>query len=341
MFEALRIFEVRIPFEEEYQTPSIDTLNGSGSALVILPPPAPILTGITGGGLTWETIFNNGVTQYTVEALCSGTIWETIATVVAPTLVQIIWTGSEWDIQQFISGAWQTLYRGFQPLIPAPVVGDTAVQEVLLTPNLVPIWYMPDGVTVVSGITFSLVGAETPNDLIISGAPNSAVNTTYEQLGSQNGRNAYMGPEVTTYNFTPSTTCLYRVQAFNSAGPGAYSNIISYSIPAVLDVFYSSSQLASGNLLIVPTGSTGSFILSSDNPEYPATITSISLSSGYSIQLLNDTGNGNPVTLPVNLGSLAGNLGMVINTPGSTGVTGTMIILSSGSDSPFTVNLTT
>jgi hypothetical protein len=229
MFEALRIFEVREPFAEDYQVPAVDTLSDSGSGVIILPPPAPVIIDITTGGLLWETI--DGATQYTVEVLSAGTLWAVLATVPAPTEVRIRWTGTEWDIEQQLAGVWTLVYRGFEPNVPGEIVGGSAVQQVIPTPDLVPVWYQPDGTTVVVGLTIAMGNLISPVGMTVTGAGVAAVNTTFDMIGLVNGRNAYLGPDVFNYSFSPALHTLYRVRAFNLAGPGPASNVVELPEP--------------------------------------------------------------------------------------------------------------
>jgi hypothetical protein len=56
-------------------------------------------------------------------------------------------------------------------------------------------------------------------------------NVSYAMPGPQNGRNSYFGPEIYTYSFSPTIGTLYRIRAFNSAGEGPYSNVVSLNSP--------------------------------------------------------------------------------------------------------------
>jgi len=226
MFEALRIFEVREPVDEVYVTPAIDTV---GMGQVILPPPAPVILDISDYGLIWINM--TGVQGFQVEYLAHGTIWQVLGRVPALPMVQILWTGFEWQFQEQVNGVWQVLYRGFQPLQPGSIVGDTAIYQTILTPDQIPIWYLPDGVTPVPGLHIQLGGILDPKGMQVSGAGNSAVDVSYSMPGIQNGRDSYLGPELYVDGFSPEVSVFYRIRAFNQAGIGPASNVVELLPP--------------------------------------------------------------------------------------------------------------
>jgi len=241
MFESLRVFEIREPIVENYVVPTLDTL-GLGQSTVILPPPAPIIQTLTSTQITWENI--QGVTNYILQSLSSGTVWATVATIPAPPAVQIMWNGSAWLIQIQNSGQWETLYIGPQPPVPFILVGDTPIAQTILTPNLIPTWYVPGSVTHIVGVSVgdSVPGLQVglgspldPNGMTITGDPTSQVNCSLSYPGPQNGRSSYLGPDIDTYTFSPSVGTFYRMLAENAGGFSVPSNIVSLPPLPALD----------------------------------------------------------------------------------------------------------
>lgn len=225
MFDALRIFEVREPIAEDYQVPALDTV-GTGNALIVLPPPAPIVLSVDATDLIWENMLN--VTGFVVESLGAGNIWSIVATLPPAPSVRILWTGVEWQIQKEVGNTWEVFYRGFQPLVPGSIVGDTALYQTILTPDLIPTWYLLDGVTVATGVGVTRGGILDPNGMQVVGASDSTLNVSYDMPGPQNGRNSYSGPELYDYSSSFAASTYFRVRALNSAGESSPSNIVEW-----------------------------------------------------------------------------------------------------------------
>lgn len=270
MFDALRIFEVREPISEDYQVPALDTV-GTGNSLIVLPPPAPVVLSVDATDLIWENMLN--VTGFVVESLGAGNIWSIVATLPPAPSVRILWTGVEWQIQKEVGNTWEVLYRGFQPLVPGSIVGDTALYQTILTPDLIPVWYLPDGVTVATGVGVTRGGILDPNGMQVVGTSESTVNVSYDMPGPQNGRNSYSGPELYDYSSSFASATYFRVRAINSAGEGAPSNIVSWSAPGLdwtqllwgQDGFPEIQVYGTGSVVLTPnTGASDSEILAFD-----------------------------------------------------------------------------
>ena len=118
---------------------------------------------------------------------------------------------------------------------------------------------------------------------------------------------------------------------------------ITCATAGLLNVYYSSVKLTNGGNATVFTTSDVALHLNPDNPLAAPTINSITLTTGYTVTELFAPITSNIVTLPINLedATVMGQIDIFLSTPASTGVTGTLTIVHTGTNSPFVVYLTT
>lgn len=234
MFPALRVLQVREPLDEDYAVPTLDVNSSESSAILVLPPVAPVVLGISNSGLTWQAV--NGATGYIIEQLNSGVAWNKLYNIPAPASTRIYWTGitsvnaesqnqGQWEIDVVnAAGAWETLYY-------AAFMSPTEFPQPPSSPDQVGAqtgtrWLASAGIaTPVPTIT---VGIEITNGgMTVSGAGDSRANGQYQLAGVNALLPLYYGPFILTENFEPETNAFYRIRAYNSAGNGAASNIIA------------------------------------------------------------------------------------------------------------------
>lgn len=234
MFPSLRVLEFREPFDVDYVVPTLDVSGGESSAPLVLPPLAPVILSLTNSGLTFQAV--NGATGYIIEQLSSGVSWRQLTSFAAPPSTRIYWTGitsinsqnenqGQWEIDVVgPSGNWVNLYV-------APFTSSTTYPNPPATPDQVGAatgtsWQAAAGIasplpTLTPGIII------TNGGMTVSGAGDSRANGQYQLSGLNAALPLYYGPFILAQNFEPGSNVFYRIRAYNSAGSGAASNLVT------------------------------------------------------------------------------------------------------------------
>lgn len=235
MYAALKVLQVREPYDIEYAVPTLDVASNDSSAILVLPPIAPVVLTLTDSGMTWQAV--NGATGYIIEELSSGVTWRQVVNLPAPPATRIYWTGitstneesenqGQWEIDVVnpSTGAWENMYVSLYtsstefpqpPSTPDQIGTQTGTSWAAAAGIATPLPTVTPGIAITNG------------GMTVSAAGDNRANGQYQLTGLNATLPLYYGPFILTQDFETGSNVFYRVRAYNTAGNGAASNIVT------------------------------------------------------------------------------------------------------------------